>query len=327
MTDTVENHVEALAQLYSENRSGELILMVSDELFATLSAADMFPLKEKYQELLGESNIHHISAGDLSRIVLRILDQAEILEDLVVDREIAGCSCCGTGIMAACECHEEFNAALGATLHSYAAITLVDRSKAATFLATRRNFSRLQWSVEFSAIMTDRDELFEDVGVDLDLLAVQTCSSLLTLESSQELVLSIDIDDHFGEVAVAASIRQFDLRDGSERWSLGPRFVDSAAHAGVHKVPGLANKFLRACAEVVSNPSQRDSHWLRTSIGGSSPQRKNGGAAAWRADIDREWHLHYWLMPDGSVQLSCVVPHNSFDIAPPDFGAKVQSIH
>jgi hypothetical protein len=51
--------------------------------------------------------------------------------------------------------------------------------------------------------------------------------------------------------------------------------------------------------------------------GPTEPQRRRGGGrdqAAWRRDVDHEFHLHYWGGADG-IELAAVVVHRDFDIA------------
>ena len=55
-------------------------------------------------------------------------------------------------------------------------------------------------------------------------------------------------------------------------------------------------------------------HWIRTSTGGNASQLKRGNDAAWRRDIDHEYHLHYWITIDG-FEFSVVVHHNDFSIS------------
>jgi hypothetical protein len=48
----------------------------------------------------------------------------------------------------------------------------------------------------------------------------------------------------------------------------------------------------------------------------NEPQLTRGGDTAWRRDIDRDLHLHYWELEAGGVELASVVDHNNFYIPP-----------
>lgn len=78
--------------------------------------------------------------------------------------------------------------------------------------------------------------------------------------------------------------------------------------------PGLVQRTLRALAETIDKQKMRDVHEKRTSMGGGDPQEMRGQDKAWRRDIDREYHLHYWECADGSIEFASVGPHNMFDI-------------
>jgi hypothetical protein len=60
-------------------------------------------------------------------------------------------------------------------------------------------------------------------------------------------------------------------------------------------------------------------HVLRQGPGGGDPPIEVDGRAAWRRDIDHEYHLHYWVGRAGVIELAAVVPHNEFGIPSPDF--------
>ena len=57
-----------------------------------------------------------------------------------------------------------------------------------------------------------------------------------------------------------------------------------------------------------------DTHALRESSGGNALQRMRGDDKAWRRDIDREYHLHYWACEVSTVEFACVVTHDDFYI-------------
>lgn len=96
-------------------------------------------------------------------------------------------------------------------------------------------------------------------------------------------------------------------------WHFGPEFLKSAQNLGFLHEENKVKSLLRACVEVVLRQNMAATHALRTGGGGNDPQRVRGTLKAWRRDIDYEYHLHYWA--DGvSIEFSCVVVHNNFDI-------------
>lgn len=68
------------------------------------------------------------------------------------------------------------------------------------------------------------------------------------------------------------------------------------------------------CMKAVLNRENEDQcHRLRTGAGGNDPPRTQGNAVAWRRDIDREFHLHYWIL-GSDIEFASVVVHNDFSI-------------
>ena len=86
---------------------------------------------------------------------------------------------------------------------------------------------------------------------------------------------------------------------------------------GIHITHQLIGRLLRAIVETLEQTDMAATHWLRTGSGGDNPQRVRGSdqAKAWRRDIDREYHLHYWSCEDGTVEIASVsFPHDDFAI-------------
>lgn len=76
----------------------------------------------------------------------------------------------------------------------------------------------------------------------------------------------------------------------------------------------LTGRVLRAMAETIDNANLSDTHALRSGVGGTSPQRTRHGDKAWRRDVDRDYHLHYWERKDGVIEFASVGPHDDFSI-------------
>ncbi len=96
-------------------------------------------------------------------------------------------------------------------------------------------------------------------------------------------------------------------------YSIGSHFVESCRNLGFFDDVTKIQKLLRACSETVLGTDMKATHRIRTSAGANSPQLEKGDASAWRRDIDREYHLHYWSGADGP-RLANVVQHNDLSI-------------
>lgn len=98
-------------------------------------------------------------------------------------------------------------------------------------------------------------------------------------------------------------------------WSIGSSFLDSVNQCNLFSNPARLNALIRTCVDVICDDNLRDTHWIRQSSGGESPQvvRHSDGSKAWRIDIDDELHLHYWKTSTGP-EFSNVVMHKNMRI-------------
>ena len=78
-------------------------------------------------------------------------------------------------------------------------------------------------------------------------------------------------------------------------------------------VSQLIEKTLRSLVETIDGQNLSAIHPKRTGKGGNDPQQTRGRDKAWRRDIDREYHLHYWQCDDGTIEFASVGPHNMFE--------------
>lgn len=101
-------------------------------------------------------------------------------------------------------------------------------------------------------------------------------------------------------------------------WKAGPVF---AASLYGFTEPGVVAKALKAAVEVLTGTAGRNAarevHPLRSTPGGDSAQLvREDGAKCFRAGIEQNVasarRLHFWRLPDGSVELSRVVVHDDF---------------
>lgn len=99
-------------------------------------------------------------------------------------------------------------------------------------------------------------------------------------------------------------------------WKAGPDF---AASLYSFTEPGVVAKALKATVEVLTGAAERNPareiHALRENAGGEAPQlRRADGAKCFRAAIEVKVagarRLHFWRLPDGTVELSRVVVHD-----------------
>jgi hypothetical protein len=101
-------------------------------------------------------------------------------------------------------------------------------------------------------------------------------------------------------------------------WQAGPEF---AASLYGFTEPGVVAKALKAAVGILTGAADRngarDVHALRANPGGDTAQLVRGdGAKCFRAAIEQNVasarRLHFWRLPDGSIELSRVVVHDDF---------------
>lgn len=104
------------------------------------------------------------------------------------------------------------------------------------------------------------------------------------------------------------------------RYRLGPEFLTTAGGLSAEVRPRIP----WVCALVLSGRAHElgglEVHRLRTATGGDAPQRtrRRDGAKAWRAAVKQSTpgapRIHWWALPDGTVELASADHHDRFDI-------------
>jgi len=118
------------------------------------------------------------------------------------------------------------------------------------------------------------------------------------------LILKLIYDRHTGTKTPSIDIADYNI---------GPRFIERMN--SLNLTPNITGKLITVMAETLLEINLTAAHRLRRDSSGGSPPRKRkaDGALAWRRDIDREHHLHYWKGEKGHVEFSWVsFPHDDF---------------
>lgn len=87
----------------------------------------------------------------------------------------------------------------------------------------------------------------------------------------------------------------------------------SADRYSLRSTAGRAGRLLRAIVDIILSRNRNQGHALRTSSSGAAPVRRRGADAAWRYDVDNEFHLHLWMCASGP-ELVKIVTHNDFTL-------------
>lgn len=183
-------------------------------------------------------------------------------------------------------------------------------------------------AIQVRAVIEDIEHCRGDLG-GLPVAPEHFEASVLVCSSLNEFLLCLDAvrilrlatQDHDIEVAVRLGLyRTFYTRGSPRDWSklpdfrVGGDFFRSLQEHHVMSGSSLAERLMRCILETICHENLADTHALRTGQEAGKPQRARGNDMAWRRDVDREYHLHYWECDAGIVELARIVVHNDFSI-------------
>lgn len=97
-------------------------------------------------------------------------------------------------------------------------------------------------------------------------------------------------------------------------FTFNKKFVESANKCFAANAHSLIAKVLEVMADTLDDRKLSLTHPLRTGPGGDDPPRTRNGDTAMRKDVNYQYHLHYWLCEDGTIEFGSVVVHNDFTI-------------
>jgi len=98
------------------------------------------------------------------------------------------------------------------------------------------------------------------------------------------------------------------------RVAIGKAFLQSASALGFLREEAKIKLLLDRVADIIIRRNLDREHRLRIGKGGNDPYRKRDADDAIRIDLDYEFHLHYWRLETGHIELANIVVHNDFSI-------------
>ena len=101
-------------------------------------------------------------------------------------------------------------------------------------------------------------------------------------------------------------------------YSIGPSFLDSLSRLEGIREEKVADVVFEVVTGLASQLPGREVHHLRIGPGGEDPVRiREDGAMAWRASLQVKTpsarRLHYWVLPNGNIELARVATHDDFE--------------
>lgn len=103
-------------------------------------------------------------------------------------------------------------------------------------------------------------------------------------------------------------------RDDCPPFHLGSQFLSSIHPFGFLNQENRISALLDRICDLLIKRNLSKTHILRTGPAGNDPPQMRGKDKAYRADLDYEFHLHYWQLDNGGIEFANVVTHNDFHI-------------
>jgi len=177
----------------------------------------------------------------------------------------------------------------------------------------------------------------DTVGVEADIYAPDRSNRLkvetdwLLITSPSELGEIKKLETFWANIEQAVNWAYQDLCDCGvldkekhklPNFAVGGRFSQCIQQQHWDKRPDYLAKVFRTAVKVLTgywSRGTKKNHELRISSSNRRQRiRARDGATAWRAQVTRgrlAIRLHYWLTPDGVVELSTIGPHENYKIA------------
>ena len=133
--------------------------------------------------------------------------------------------------------------------------------------------------------------------------------------------LFADASEEFRHHVYLAWTKRIPAADKSQHglpaYELGPGFLESVKQLEGIKASKIHDVVVEVLTGLVKDIEGRELHRLRTAdSGGAPPLTREDGALAWRASLQigapSARRLHYWQLPDGTIELAKVCVHDDF---------------
>lgn len=285
------------------------------------------PDLQRLKTLFRAAHVEHVSPNDLVRVVKMLLERCHrfeesfdidvLAEEIAINPDILSPPIGASGKLSLERC-----LVLLAVLGRYC-----DKDFADHFLVVRHTCGNPTIVQARIKCIDHKPENFSEVPLNLKsirgkVLVYDNLTEFIKCVDEAELLLKADGRSEFVMHAIRIAVFKLQIARGkAPQWGKVPEnrihkdFTNRLQSLG--PTPVLARSVLRAIVETLHGSNMRDTHALRTSSAGNAPQRTRStdGATAWRRDIDRDHHLHYWKLKSGIVELASVSdPHDDFDI-------------
>ena len=327
--DDAERYVETLLSWSKLLANPWIAIYMSERASETLIADGLYPIRAHINRLFTENKIVKYDVNTVAMVVDRLLQRTPSFEDYFCVRDVLTEGLTTTpDILQFCSSDSlkselERCIVLIAILRKYCDKHVRDHSlillkapgKIIQVRALIQVLDQNRTDLDL-ALIPDPPKHFEG-GV----LVCDSFNGLIECMDEAEILLNAT-DNTDIETAIRIAVYKFRTNYGNvPEWDDVPSFwVGHSFHLSLldlRPTQQLLRSLLRAIVETLEKTNLSATHRLRTGSGGNDPQRvrRRDQAKAWRRDIDREYHLHYWECDDGTIEIASVsFPHDDFTI-------------
>jgi hypothetical protein len=323
---SIERYVERLLDWKELQRDSWVDINTSKFADIKLYEDNLYPDYETMKFIFSKNGVEKYNWQDVALLVHNLMYQTSCIEDSLEQKGIEEEKISAEQIATE---PDIFKNCPGVQIHN-------DLKRCVVLLAVSQSLSKTKIpyhvlalhatqakSIKVSALVSGIAS-YDDKGAIQSKSAQHLVENILVAEDSRgiieyvdeaEILLKATSDSELHEAVKIASCKNNSANCLLPEYIIGTEFLSSIMERLTFK-PELAKSLLRAIVETLAGSNMNDTHKLRTGKSGGSPNRKRGGdnAEAWRRDIDRDHHLHYWKS-NNCLEFACVsYPHDNFDI-------------
>lgn len=325
--ESVHRYVNALLDWSSLVNEDWICVSVSELSIENLISNNRYPLPEIIKSLLHNSGVAEYDANTVARAASRLLEitpsfeeryqlRNVLLENTSLSPELST-DCTEACLMPDLERCISLMALVQKCIPTLSGreFPMIIRKAPCSPIRLRTLIHDIEHSRDDLPELPDPPDIFE-----AEIFACDSFAGLITGINESSILTKAENDAEI-ELAVRVSLFKHDIEaNGEAAWPtkpvvrIGSVFRQSCQRCCIDKGAAMPHKILRTTVEMLRKQKLNTAHALRTDLKGSSPQKLRGADKAWRRDIDRKLHLHYWECPQEEFELASVTFHDDFTI-------------
>ena len=306
-----------------------IAICMSERSSEALAEDGLYPLRDQLQKLFSQHWVVEYDVNTVAIVIDRLLMRTPSFETYFRVRDVLAEDCSMTPDILQLSSGDHLQSDLArclvliAILRAHCGNGVLNHAVALRISPTRL--------VKVRALVHEIEHERDDFGRPIpappeyfegDVLTCDDFRSLLDCVD-ETAVLKNSIDDAGVEIAIRIALYKSRLAlaldpdwDDVSGWCMGAQFGATIRNCCLDAPTSFASSALRALAYTIDKQNLAAVHALRTGPAGNNPQRRRtiDDAKAWRRDIDRDYHLHYWELPEGNIEFASVGSHDDFSI-------------